>query len=124
MAREPTRFDIPGIQEQLRVFSAERDWEQFHSPKNLAMALAVEVAELLEIFQWLSEAQSRALSEDDLLQAKEEIADIQILLLRIADVLGVSIPEVVTAKIETNAQKYPVDLAKGNATKATRRKQG
>ena len=78
------------LQRALRDFASERDWEQFHSPKNLAMALAVEASELLEIFQWLTEAESRSLPPDLAAHAAQEIADVQIYLARIADILGIS----------------------------------
>jgi dCTP diphosphatase len=119
---ERSRFlDVDGIQETLREFAEARDWGQFHSPKNLAMALAAEGGELLEIFQWLTEAQSSELGEDERSQVSEELADIQIYLLRLADALGVSLPDVVEMKIRQNADKYPVELSKGNATKYSRR---
>ena len=81
-------MDVRGLQAQLRRFAEERDWGQFHSPKNLAMALGGEAGELLDIFQWVSEEESRNLADDDLARAREELADILIYLLRIADVLG------------------------------------
>jgi NTP pyrophosphatase (non-canonical NTP hydrolase) len=85
------------------------------------MALAGETGELLEIFQWLSEAQSSDLDDDDHARVVEEIADIQIYLLRLADVLGVSMPAAVADKIADNERKYPVAESKGNATKYSRR---
>ena len=116
-------LDIQGIQSTLRSFAAARDWDQFHSPKNLSMALAGEVGELVEIFQWLSEAQSIDLSDSDRQRAAEEIADIQIYLLRLADILGVDLAKAVDQKIELNATKYPVSGSKGNATKYSQRSQ-
>jgi len=112
------RFD--GLQRLLREFARERDWEQFHSPKNLAMALAVEAAELLEIFQWLDEAASGSLPDADLDRAAQEIADVQIYLARIADVLGIDIAAAVAAKLEINRRKYPADRVRGSASKYTR----
>jgi dCTP diphosphatase len=114
-------LDIDGIQQTLREFAVARDWGQFHSPKNLAMALAAEGGELLEIFQWLTEAQSSELSEEERSRVSDELADIQIYLLRLADALGVSLPDVVETKIRQNSAKYPVELSKGNATKYSRR---
>ena len=105
--------------QRLRDFSAARDWDQFHSPKNLAMALSVEVAELVEHFQWLTEDQSAALSTDRLAAVAHEIADVQIFLIRLADTLGVDLDEAVAAKIALNEQKYPVEKARGNALKYT-----
>ena len=106
----------------LRFFAAERDWDRFHSPKNLAMALSVEVAELVEHFQWLTEAESAALSPETAAQVAEEIADVQIYLVRLADKLGIEIESAVAAKLEVNERKYPVDRAYGSAAKYTRLK--
>jgi dCTP diphosphatase len=114
-------LDISALQVRLREFANARDWEQFHSPKNLAMALAGEAGELLEIFQWLSEVQSSHLDDKDLDRAAEEIADIQIYLLRLADVLTVSLPAAIEVKIADNERKYPVSESKSNATKYSRR---
>ena len=110
-------MEIESMSDELRKFAAERDWEQFHSPKNLASALVVEAAELLEIFQWMKEDESKSLDERTLGKVKEEIADIQIYLLRISDVMDISIPEAVKAKIKKNSAKYPIDKAKGNSKK-------
>jgi len=107
---------------KLKEFARQRDWEQFHSPKNLSMALSVEVAELLEHFQWLTEEQSISLESDDLIAVSEEIADIQIYLTRLADQLGVDIEDAVTKKLAVNAEKYPVAKAHGNALKSTKLK--
>lgn len=117
-------LDIQAIQERLRTFAREREWDQFHSPKNLAMALAAEAGELLEIFQWLTESESAELSEEDRARVAEELADIQIYLLRLADLADIALPEAVEAKIRDNEAKYPVDLARGNATKYSRREDG
>ncbi len=116
-------LDIPALQERLRAFAEARDWEQFHSPKNLAMALAAEGGELLEIFQWLTAEQSAALDEGERARVSEELADIQVYLVRLADVLDVSIPQAVEAKILQNAERYPIELSKGDATKYSRRGQ-
>jgi NTP pyrophosphatase (non-canonical NTP hydrolase) len=104
---------------RLREFCKARDWDQFHSPKNLAMALSVETAELLEHFQWLTEAQSAALPADKLAAVAQEIADVQIFLVRLADRLDVDIEAAVAAKLVLNEQKYPVDKARGSALKYT-----
>jgi NTP pyrophosphatase (non-canonical NTP hydrolase) len=114
-------WDLAAVRERLRTFTAERDWEQFHSPKNLAMALAGEAGELLEIFQWLTEDQSRDLSDDDRARVTAEIADVLIYLVRLADVLEIELPAAVDDKLAANQGKYPVELAKGNATKYSRR---
>ncbi|MGB5541326.1 MAG: nucleotide pyrophosphohydrolase [Gammaproteobacteria bacterium] len=105
------------IKHTLRDFAAERDWDQFHSPKNLAMALIVEAAELVEHFQWLTEEQSQALPPDKLTGVEQELADIQIYLIRLADKLGIDMEQAVNAKIELNAKKYPADKVRGKAAK-------
>ena len=105
------------IKTRLREFSSERDWDQFHSPKNLSMALIVEAAELVEHFQWLTEDQSQTLPPEKLAEVEQEIADIQIYLIRLADKLGVDMEKAVNAKIELNAKKYPADKVRGSAAK-------
>jgi NTP pyrophosphatase (non-canonical NTP hydrolase) len=114
-------MNIPDLNSKLRAFAKERDWDQFHSPKNLAMALAGESGELLEHFQWLTEEQSRLLASDPAKLAKvsEEVADIAIYLVRLCDKLDINLEAAVAKKIETNALKYPVKLSKGKATKYT-----
>ena len=102
-------MDLRRLKKQLRQFAAERDWEQFHSPKNLSMALSVEAAELLEHFQWLTEAQSASLDPAERGKVAAEIADIQIYLTMIADKLDVDIEAAVNAKLESNAVKYPAN---------------
>ena len=105
------------IKLRLRQFAKERDWDQFHSPKNLAMALIVEAAELVEHFQWLTEEQSQTLPPDKLAEVEQEIADIQIYLIRLADKLGVDMEKAVNAKIELNEKKYPAEKVRGSAVK-------
>ena len=102
-------MNLRKLQDQLQVFADARDWNQFHSPKNLAMALSVEAAELLEIFQWLTEAQSRDLSATQRAALADEIADVQIYLTRLADVTNVNIELAVEQKIIKNTLKYPAD---------------
>jgi NTP pyrophosphatase (non-canonical NTP hydrolase) len=111
---------------RLRAFAQERDWEQFHTPKNLAMALSVEAGELLELFQWLTPEESHAVltTPAGAQQVQEELADVLIYLVRLADVLGVDLEAAVETKLKLNAHKYPVDLSRGNATKANRRDDG
>jgi NTP pyrophosphatase (non-canonical NTP hydrolase) len=123
LREEIISLDIKSVQDTLRTFAQERDWEQFHSPKNLAMALAVEAAELLEPFQWLREEESRALAErpGEYAKVAEEAADVMIYLLRLADQLGIDLERAVAEKIRKNAEKYPVALARGNAVKYNRR---
>lgn len=111
-------LNIADLQARLRHFAAERDWEQFHSPKNLAMALSVEIAELVEIFQWLSQAQSKNLDESARAAASEEIADVQIYLLQLADALEIDLSQAVEDKLLVNAQKYPADRVRGSAEKS------
>jgi NTP pyrophosphatase (non-canonical NTP hydrolase) len=108
---------LESLKKALRDFAAERDWDQFHSPKNLAMALTAEAGELLEHFQWLTEKESASLSAEKLAAVTEEIADVQLYLLRLADKLEIDILSAAAAKIEKNAGKYPVEKSKGKATK-------
>ena len=114
-------LDVDDLQHRLRAFANARDWERFHSPKNLAMAVAGEAGELVDIFQWLTEEESRQLSEENRLRATEEIADVLIYLLRLGDKLEVDFQKAILDKLEINEQKYPVALAKGNALKYDRR---
>lgn len=111
------QHDFDDIARELRRFAEDRDWNQFHSPKNLAMATAVEAAELLEHFQWLTEEQSKNLKPEKLAKVAEEIADIQVYLIRMADKLNIDILESVRAKIKQNAAKYPADKVRGDARK-------
>ncbi len=111
--------DLTEIQQALRQFAADRDWDQFHSPKNLAMALSVEAAELLEHFQWLTEAQSADLDDQTRDQVRDEIADVQVYLIRLADKLNINILEAVSQKMEKNKQKYPAEKVRGSSKKYT-----
>ncbi len=103
----------------IRKFNKERDWEQFHSPKNLAMALSVEVGEIIEQLQWLTQEQSRNLEPEKLNKIREEIADVMIFLINLADKLGIDPLEAAEEKLVKNADKYPVEKAKGSAAKYT-----
>jgi NTP pyrophosphatase (non-canonical NTP hydrolase) len=103
----------------LRAFAAERAWEQFHTPKNLACALSVEAAELLEHFQWLTEAQSQALPADKKAQVAAEAADVFLYLLQLCDKLGIDLIAAAHAKMQVNAEKYPVATARGSSKKYT-----
>lgn len=107
------------LQTAMRRFAQERDWEQFHSPKNLAMALSIEAGELMEHFQWLTEAQSRTLPDERKAQAGTEIADVLLYLLRLCDVLQIDPIDAARRKLVINAAKYPVELAKGRSDKYT-----
>ena len=104
---------------KLREFAKERDWEQFHSPKNLSMALSVEVAEIVEIFQWLTEDESKILDNEKLEKVKEEIADVMIFLTMLSDKFGINPITAAMEKIEINEKKYPVKLARGRSEKYT-----
>jgi len=112
-----TEFDR--IKKQVRQFGIDRDWDQFHSPKNLSMALIVEVAEMVEHFQWLSEEQSVRLSQEKLDEIELELADIQIYLLSLAEKLQIDLLAAVDKKLALNAQKYPVEKARGSSKKYT-----
>ena len=103
----------------LRVFAEARDWDQFHSPKNLSMALSAEVAEIIEHFQWLIEDQSKTLPKAKLAEVETELADTLIYLIRLADKLDIDLLKAAQFKKELNEQKYLVDKAKGNAKKYT-----
>ena len=104
---------------RVRQFAEERDWAQFHSPKNLSMALSVECAELMEHFQWLTENQSRKLGPKKLREVEKELADIQIYLIRLSQVLGIDLMSAGRKKLGNNARKYPVSKARGSAKKYT-----
>ncbi len=110
--------NLEALRQRLAEFAAMRDWDQFHSPKNLAMALIAEAAELVEHFQWLSEEQSRQLSPEKKQAVSHEIADILIYLIRIADKLDIDLITAAEAKIQINETRYPVDLVKGDARRA------
>jgi NTP pyrophosphatase (non-canonical NTP hydrolase) len=105
--------------ERIRDFNRQRDWEQFHSPKNLSMCLAAEVGELLEQFQWLTEEQSRELTPTRRAAVEDEIGDVTLCLLNLADKLGIDVVDAATRKLEKNKLKYPVHKAKGRADKYT-----
>ena len=111
--------DLTTLRDAVRQFAADRDWDQFHSPKNLAMALSVEAAELLEHFQWLTEEQSKQLSDGKRAEVKLEMADVLIYLVRLADKLNVDLIAAADEKIALNAKKYPADKSKGSMRKYT-----
>jgi dCTP diphosphatase len=116
---ESTTPSLESLKRELRQFAAERDWDQFHSPKNLASALSVEAAELLEPFQWLTEEQSRNLSPEKHEAVRKEIADVLIYLIRLADKLDIDLLQAARDKIVENSAKYPVEKAKGSMRKYT-----
>lgn len=114
--------DASGLAAALAEFANERDWAQFHSPKNLVMALTGEVGELSEIFQWMTEAESVAAMQDPRTaeRVRHEIADVMMYLVRLADMLRVDLDEALREKLALNAQKYPAALAKGSREKSRR----
>lgn len=109
---------LEALRARLAEFAATRDWDQFHSPKNLSMALIGEAAEIIEHFQWLSEADSQNLSRDKREQVAEELADVLIYLIRLADKLEIDLIASANAKITRNGARYPVDKVKGDARRA------
>jgi len=111
--------ELESLRGQVRDFANARDWDQFHSPKNLAMALSVEAGELLEVFQWLTEEQSRRLAPEKQAAASAEIADVLIYLVRLGDQLGIDPVAAAQHKMVENERKYPADKARGNAKKYT-----
>ena len=114
-------MDISKIQNQLKKFAIERDWEQFHTPKNLAMALSVEASELVEIFQWLKPEESNSPDQKQIESINDEVADIAMYLLRVCSVLEIDLESAIKSKLERNAEKYPINLSKGNSQKYNKR---
>jgi len=110
-------MQIQDLQRKIIEFREERDWSQFHSPKNLAMALMVETGELAEHFQWLTQEQSRNLPDEKKMIIKDEIGDVLIYLINLADRLEIDLMEAASHKLEKNKQKYPVQKVKGKSTK-------
>ena len=118
MSDRPPTDDILALQKSLRAFAAARDWEQFHSPKNLAMALAGECGEVLEHFQWLTETQSVTLDAEAKREVGYELADVFIYTLRLADVLGVGVMQAARDQMAINDGRYPAAKARGSAARA------
>ncbi|HET8691863.1 MAG TPA: nucleotide pyrophosphohydrolase [Steroidobacteraceae bacterium] len=114
---DPSSFEK--LREEVRKFASERNWEQFHSPKNLSMALCVEAAELLELFQWKTESDSQSLSNSDLERAREELADVLLYLISLADRLGIDLAVAAKDKLRINAGKYPITKSFGSSRKYT-----
>jgi NTP pyrophosphatase (non-canonical NTP hydrolase) len=110
---------IQRLKSSLAKFAKDRDWEQFHTPKNLAMAMSVEAAEVVEIFQWLTERQSRELAKPKIAELADELADTYIYLLRLAAHYDIDLVDAATKKIRKSALKYPVHKARGSAKKYT-----
>jgi NTP pyrophosphatase (non-canonical NTP hydrolase) len=113
----PDQSDLHILRDKLRKFAEARDWEQFHSPKNLSMALMVEVAELMEHFQWLTEDQTANLDAEKQAVVAEELADVLLYLVRLSDRLDVDLMEAALHKLEKNAVKYPADQVRGSSKK-------
>lgn len=111
---------LDALKQKIQAFVDERDWAQFHTPKNLSMAMMVEAAELLEHFQWDTPAESQTLSSEKREQVSHELADTLVYLLRIAQVLDIDIIDAANKKIALNAEKYPVDKARGSRAKYTK----
>jgi NTP pyrophosphatase (non-canonical NTP hydrolase) len=113
----PRIDSLDSLRSRLRAFIAERDWDQFHNPKNLAMALVAEAGELVEHFQWLTPEQAESLPPETLTEVEHEIADVLIFLVELADRLNIDPLAAAERKLALNAQKYPVEKARGRATK-------
>ena len=112
---DKTSYDA--LQQRLKKFAVDRNWEQFHSPKNLAMALSGEAGELIEHFQWLTQQQSYELDAEKKQEVALEMADIFIYLFRLAERLDINLVEKVYEKIEINEQRYPVEKVQGSSKK-------
>lgn len=112
-------MDIDTIKERLQAFAEARDWDKFHNPKNLVMALSVEASELVEEFQWLTDTQATQLKEDaaKLAKVSDEVADVAIYLIRLVDKLGIDLEQSIYAKIKKNESKYPAEKVRGSAKK-------
>ena len=116
---DPHPTSLEELRNALRGFAAARDWDQFHSPKNLAIALSVEAAELLQHFQWTPEAESTTLNRDQQAQGRGEVADVFLYLVRLADKLGIDLMSAAADKIELNSAKYPIEKVRGSSKKYT-----
>ena len=114
-----SNLDIGAVQKALREFARDRDWEQFHTPKNLAMAMAGEIGELCDIFQWLTDEESWNVMDapERAASVRDELADVLNYLIRLADILAVDLDDAVWKKIRKNGEKYPVSRAKGSPAK-------
>ena len=117
-------MDVARIQALLAEFARQRDWDQFHTPKNLTTALMCEAGELAEIFQWMTAEQSNSVMYDEsaATAVRDEMADVLLYLLRLADKLDVDLEQAMIEKINKNGAKYPVEVSRGNAEKYSRRK--
>ena len=104
---------------RIRKFRDDRDWKQFHNPKDLAVSICIEAAELLELFQWKTAEESARFAAENRERVSEEIADVAIYLVELADITGIDLAKAIDAKLEKNAQKYPVEKSRGRSTKYT-----
>ena len=118
-AKNHSGLALSDLRDSLRSFAAERDWDQYHSPKNLAAALIVEAGELLEHFQWLTDGASKSITTKQLVEVREEMADVLVYLVRLADKLNIDLLAAAREKIERNALKYPVKKSRGSSRKYT-----
>lgn len=108
---------MESLRDQIIKFAEDRDWKQFHSPKNLAMSVAVEASELLELFMWLTPEQSSKLTDERLLKVRDEVGDVLICLINFAASVGIDPLTAASDKLQKNAAKYPIDKSKGSAKK-------
>lgn len=115
MAGHPDTAHLSTLRDLIRTFVDERDWAQFHTPKNLAMAMSIEAAEVMEHFQWLPTG--RELTDDKKLAVSHELADVLVYLVRLADVLDIDLPAAVAEKMQLNREKYPAERVRGDARK-------
>jgi NTP pyrophosphatase (non-canonical NTP hydrolase) len=104
---------------KIRQFRDERDWKKFHDPKNLAASICIEAGELLELFQWMSGEEATRYAAQNRERVSEEIADVAIYLIELADITGIDLAQAIEAKLEKNAKKYPVEKSRGVWTKYT-----
>lgn len=111
--------EFDDLKQKIRKFVNDRDWDQYHTPKNLSMALIAECGELVEHFQWLTEEQSAQISAESLEEISHEIADVFVYLLRLSDKLGIDLVEAVNRKMVLNEIKYPADQVRGSSKKYT-----
>ena len=117
--RSSSPASLQDVRDRLRKFASDRDWDQFHSPKNLAIALSVEASELLEHFQWITSEQSQSLSTEEISAVRKEMADVLLYLIRLSDKLDVDLLKAARDKLLENAQKFPVEKARGSSKKYT-----
>ena len=114
------QLDLTNLKKKLRNYANERNWRQFHSPKNLSMALSVEASELVEIFQWVSEEESSKMGSGPKAKAiRDEVADVMLYLVRLSDILGIDIPSAIDEKIKENESKYPPEKSWGSSKNTT-----